>query len=64
MSREAPVRFWEGLGVKFPRATQLPISAISVVKLKADSGESQDSLLKHTRPRLRSGLIQRMVVGT
>jgi len=23
MSREAPVRFWEGLGVKFPGATQL-----------------------------------------
>ena len=23
MSREAHVRFWEGVGVKFPRATQL-----------------------------------------
>jgi hypothetical protein len=23
MSREAHVRFWEGLGVKFPRATHL-----------------------------------------
>ena len=23
MSREAQVRFWEGVGVKFPRATRL-----------------------------------------
>ena len=24
MSREAHVRFWEGVGVRFPRATRLP----------------------------------------
>ena len=25
MSREAHVRFWEGAGVRFPRATHLPL---------------------------------------
>src|SRR5262245_12663572 len=36
MSREAPVRFREGLGVKFPRATRLIITGTSRVLLRRE----------------------------
>ena len=36
MSREAPVRFREGLGVQFPRATRLRLGTILVKTLDAD----------------------------
>ena len=40
MSREAPVRFREGLGVKFPRATRPQYTNFSIdVQLKATSDE-------------------------
>jgi hypothetical protein len=46
MSREAPVRFREGLGVKFPRATRLIITGSSQELLEGEVKPLVESFLK------------------
>jgi len=40
MSREAHVRFWESAGVKFPRATHLPLAPLNFLINYDTSGKN------------------------
>jgi hypothetical protein len=57
MNREVHVRFWEGLGVRFPRATQLAaVFRLLAARRKASTARSAETAANTTA---RSGWRQR-----